>query len=168
MQTDDLRWSAKRAEHEHDATVFPQVGDRFHPAADEIGVGNRRRPQHAEGAGRAFGREIDVTVGIIGRGGHEKHRLPGQPLLGCVVDDVVNPSHERSFRLRGHHEQAMPPRHLFEMLESRHPPTTCLTHYRPSPGLSLSDPIRRSRPGLETSPGSSSRTAKSSWRRRSG
>ena len=97
MQADDLRRPGKRAEHEHDATVLPQVSGCLNPTADEVDVGDLRRSQDTERAGRAFGREIDVTIGIVWRGGHEKHLLPREPLPGCVVDDVVDPSHERSF-----------------------------------------------------------------------
>jgi hypothetical protein len=38
-----------------------------------------------------------VTIQIVWRGGYEKHWLPREPLPGCVVDDVVDPSHECSF-----------------------------------------------------------------------
>src|SRR5688572_19632079 len=78
MQPHDLRRSIERAEHEDDATVLTQVGDRFDAAAGEVEIGNLTRAEDAKGI-ESLWRTVDESAGIERRRCHEKHPLLPEP-----------------------------------------------------------------------------------------
>ena len=62
VDSDDSRRALEGAEHDHDAPVLAQVGNRFRSGADDVQVGDRARAEDAKRANRALGRDVHVAV----------------------------------------------------------------------------------------------------------
>src|SRR5579864_2814961 len=93
MQADNLWRAFHGAEHENDAAVLFQMGDRFNSAPSQIQVGHSLFVENAEGCA-VFWRTINMSVRREGSAGHKKHFLRGKPALQFLVDSGVDFAHK--------------------------------------------------------------------------
>ena len=95
-QPDDAGRPGEGAEHDHDAAVLLEVGDRLDPAAREVQVRDPAPAENRQGPVVALRRAVDVPGRVEWRGPHEEHRLGLDEFGHPGIDHVVEGTHRFS------------------------------------------------------------------------
>lgn len=93
VESNNTRRSRKSAEHNHDATIFLQVGDRLDPTTCLVEISNSAWPGHEKLVTVALGRAVQRTVTGEWCRGDEEDGLRFKPLGQLVTDALEGPSH---------------------------------------------------------------------------
>ena len=93
VQPEDPRRPLEGAQHDHDAPVLAQVGDRLRAAADHVEVGDGALVEHPQGVDRPLRRDVHVTLAVERRRADEEQRLALDPAAQVIVDAVEDLAH---------------------------------------------------------------------------
>ena len=86
VQAHDVRRALERAEHQADAAVVAQVGDRLRAAAGQVEVRHLVRAEHRERPGQPLRRHVHVALAARRRRADEEHRLRQHERRQALVD----------------------------------------------------------------------------------
>jgi hypothetical protein len=95
VQSDDIGRALKRAEHNDDPAVFPQVSNGLNAASGVIDVCHGRRSKDPERVS-TFRRDVHVTVTIQRGAAHKEDSLRFDKFTDVPIDRCMNLSHTSS------------------------------------------------------------------------